>query len=326
MADSQKYYFINIKPNKLSLTELQETQSQDKFNYYDKNKFIELIEPYCELIKCSKEDILENMCNILTNANANANTQLDTISSYCTDNKIYQLCHNINLNLDNPNYLATKLKFGNKLLSDNVVLLVTEININNTSSELLEINYDDIYDLFIHINLHYGISVYVTDKIEQFIFDNKHQEEQLLCEVELYKFKFSVFSKNSSTSVKCNKIATRLCNKQIYGDVNIISHYSVIYYDDLTLESFNKLINIITDDNMLSKKELEDEYDNENKFIVKSKYRLLESRSKLVQNCICMKENDLKKCTRCYRIKYCSKECQINDWNRHKEFCLNFKK
>lgn len=28
------------------------------------------------------------------------------------------------------------------------------------------------------------------------------------------------------------------------------------------------------------------------------------------------------KCTRCNKIRYCSRECQISDWSRHKKFCF----
>ena len=35
------------------------------------------------------------------------------------------------------------------------------------------------------------------------------------------------------------------------------------------------------------------------------------------------KNNPSKKCSRCKRISYCSKECQVSDWNRHKvEECI----
>jgi len=33
------------------------------------------------------------------------------------------------------------------------------------------------------------------------------------------------------------------------------------------------------------------------------------------------KRKDLKTCSRCKCIYYCSKECQALDWPRHKEFC-----
>ena len=46
--------------------------------------------------------------------------------------------------------------------------------------------------------------------------------------------------------------------------------------------------------------------------------------------CICLKgypENDpfperSGKCSGCNKIRYCSRECQISDWSRHKKFCF----
>ena len=32
-------------------------------------------------------------------------------------------------------------------------------------------------------------------------------------------------------------------------------------------------------------------------------------------------ETDLKTCTRCYMVAYCSKECQARDWSVHKDYC-----
>lgn len=36
---------------------------------------------------------------------------------------------------------------------------------------------------------------------------------------------------------------------------------------------------------------------------------------------VCKKKEDLKGCTHCGFEKYCSKECQSQDWENHKEFC-----
>ena len=36
---------------------------------------------------------------------------------------------------------------------------------------------------------------------------------------------------------------------------------------------------------------------------------------------VCLKTDQLKRCTRCQIIKYCSKECQLSDWPDHKQIC-----
>lgn len=39
----------------------------------------------------------------------------------------------------------------------------------------------------------------------------------------------------------------------------------------------------------------------------------------------CKKENQsIKVCSKCKNAKYCSKECQINDWKTHKPECQNW--
>ncbi|KAH0834240.1 hypothetical protein J3R83DRAFT_11557, partial [Lanmaoa asiatica] len=35
----------------------------------------------------------------------------------------------------------------------------------------------------------------------------------------------------------------------------------------------------------------------------------------------CHQQDQLKLCSRCHAVKYCSKECQISDWKVHKSIC-----
>ena len=34
------------------------------------------------------------------------------------------------------------------------------------------------------------------------------------------------------------------------------------------------------------------------------------------------KKDKLSKCARCHAVTYCSRECQVEDWPRHKENCV----
>jgi len=36
----------------------------------------------------------------------------------------------------------------------------------------------------------------------------------------------------------------------------------------------------------------------------------------------CYKTTDTKKCTRCMKVGYCSKKCQVEDWLKHKLKCI----
>eukprot|EP01120_Amphizonella_sp_Union-15-10_P002576 TRINITY_DN12891_c0_g1_i1.p1 TRINITY_DN12891_c0_g1~~TRINITY_DN12891_c0_g1_i1.p1 ORF type:complete len:337 (-),score=56.28 TRINITY_DN12891_c0_g1_i1:4-1014(-) len=43
----------------------------------------------------------------------------------------------------------------------------------------------------------------------------------------------------------------------------------------------------------------------------------------LAKQCaVCCKTGNLSRCARCKNIRYCSKNCQIEDWNRHREACF----
>ena len=37
---------------------------------------------------------------------------------------------------------------------------------------------------------------------------------------------------------------------------------------------------------------------------------------------ICAKDGDsIKKCSKCFSVSYCGRECQVGDWVRHKRLC-----
>ena len=51
------------------------------------------------------------------------------------------------------------------------------------------------------------------------------------------------------------------------------------------------------------------------RFIEKNKENMCHTCHKVAQ------DNALKTCSRCKKVKYCSKECQVKDWKLHKKNC-----
>ena len=38
---------------------------------------------------------------------------------------------------------------------------------------------------------------------------------------------------------------------------------------------------------------------------------------------LCCSTKNLKECSRCKQVSYCSKECQLHDWKSHKPNCID---
>ena len=44
-------------------------------------------------------------------------------------------------------------------------------------------------------------------------------------------------------------------------------------------------------------------------------------RAVLCNSCLVHLANCGKKCSKCYTVSYCSRDCQLNDWKHHRKFC-----
>lgn len=128
-----------------------------------------------------------------------------------------------------------------------------------------------------------------------------------------------------------NKFATTISSDQlIHGMVFILLKYNEYCYETLDKNLLLRFYNLCTlplhyrdslsEDDMKSEKNMYGLPLVKNKwFILKNKE--LELKNKLNLCWTCEKRSKLKLCTGCYRLRYCSRKCQIDDYPEHKEDC-----
>jgi hypothetical protein len=119
-----------------------------------------------------------------------------------------------------------------------------------------------------------------------------------------------------------NKKATAISGKYvIYGDVKIALKSTDKLFTSINKELFKKILRVSQD--VLSKRELSNK--EKGNIVIKNKFCILEERynSKIVCCATCGKIENIKLCHGCYRTGYCSKECLIKNWPKHKYGCLH---
>lgn len=318
------YSFIVIKSNNFDINKykLITNNSSNKNDYLNKNIFLEDIKDYVTVIN-NINDLYDGLNKHLE---MTSETIGNTFDLYSNEYILYQLCYKSTKNKQNN--LSTYLSYNNTCFFDTCILLLNNINYTNYQTTLTSSKLDDIYELFVHKQLHYGIHI-KNNIYEQIIFDNKLtilnssiKIDTLITEINLFKFKFLIFSTLDATNNRDeNKIGTKLCNKKINQDIIIVSLYSDNTYDDLSINMFNYIINNITDNN--TEEEIIPEYD-ENKICkIKTKWRLLYNKQIKCNSCNKIITTKIINCEDCYRNNYCSENCKINHKLIHSKFCLN---
>jgi hypothetical protein len=320
---NNNYSFIVIKSNNFDINKyiLINNNSSNKNDYLNKNKFLEDIKDYVTVIN--------NISNIYDELNNHLEMTSDTIGNtydlYSNEYTLYQLCYKSTKNKQNN--LSTYLSYNNTCFFDTCILLLNNINFTNYKTTIYNSTLNDIYELFIHKLLHYGIHI-KNNIYEQIIFDNKLNIQntsinidKLLIEINIYKFKFLVYTTTNISDNIENKIGTKLCNKKIYQDIVIISLYADDIYDDLSINMFNYIINTISDNNI--EEDITPEYDENKISKIKTKWRLIYNKKIICNSCNKIITTKILNCEECYRNNYCSENCKINHKQIHSKFCLN---
>lgn len=333
---------VIIKPNNFKFIK--------KDHYKNHQKLIENINPYVEIKEIAFNEMMDA---IITTINLTPDEIGATETVYETRSHVYQLCflgkHGIQVpQEDNTNETNNINNLGRILcgekINGNCVLIKSKIN-NNYICSPDSVEIDDLIQIVYSKFVHIGIFVpedkeeklvefdYFDHPIEYYNITNYDDYDNYeIKNINFIEFDLCIIV-NKDNNNNINKRITRLISDQIiYGDVIIILKSTHEYYD-LTKDILEKLLVVAhgpLQDRKLKDNEIAENKKINNLPIVVNKYIILEERYKQYKNICqyCNKDLNDKQllCGGCYRVKYHSEECRLNDWEFHKLECLYNKK
>ena len=339
MENDNLIKIIIVKPNNFEFIR--------KDFYKNHQELIEKIKPYIEIKHIPFNDMMDTIVTTinLTPAEIGATETILETSSH-----IYQLCflgkQGIQVPQEENNDTVTtdinnlgRFLIGEKI-NGNCVIIKSKINDNYICSpdsvdidELVQI----VYSKFVHT----GVFVpedkdgklvefdYFDHPIEYYnIINQDEYDDYEIKNINFIEFDLCTVVKKDN-SINVNKRITRLFGDQIiYGDVIIISKSTHEYYD-LTINVLEKLLLVahgLLQDRKLNDNEIIEDKKINDLPMVMNKYIILEERYKQYKNVCQYCKIDLNDkqllCGGCYRIKYHSEDCRLNDWEFHKLECL----
>lgn len=274
------------------------------------------IEKFVEFIEIDGNSLVENIINYLDYEQGD---ELDTETILENKTNVFQICYKMKENPDLGNSLSYIL--SRKAIFGSSVLISNEYD---NPYKLSSITLDNIVDIF--MDKIYSQCIFITENgnmTEYYFRDIKEITNLLLksqnvnkYEIEIAGFKLDIYNTNNST--KTNVIGTRLIGDSlIKGDILIVYTLGDLILSQLHIDELKK-IELISLGNLEKRKS-----------IVRSsecnRYVFIEQLYKTYKHeCIlCKKTDNLKRCTKCYRIIVCSDECFKKYYHeQHKYDCI----
>lgn len=297
------------------------------------------ITPYISFDTADSSD--DMFAKVIEHTNMKENQFGDAFVCRDTDKEIYQIWHfnyednqmADEMSMKTFNGICSYMSPKRQLVHGKGVIIKNIITENGTCV-LGSITKKEIMDIFYTNVMHKAILLDPDPK--EIIFCQSPME--LLHEHDVKDFKWfelpflkhnlAVFIKKDPTDTRVNKLATRLTNTKVIGPAIITSRVSEYIFDDLTLETFNKIIKVAGGE-LINRKLTKDEQDTSDRIngipIIRNKHMILNKRIDRYKNKCngCGGEFEkLKRCSGCYRMAYHSRKCQREHWKDHKEKCL----
>ena len=299
-----------------------------------KEFFFEQIKDYVNIVSV---DSIDKMMETVVLSTGQTSDKLGHSSIvYQDSNNVYQLCHlkENNNSDDDVNGISSYLVIGKETIYGNTILVNSTIMDNGTcvpNSVTLDTISTLLYDKF---NFK-AVYVSTTDQFNDFTFQknpiveylDKDAAEYDHIDVNICNFNLIVYYQKDPEVNVINKKTTKLVgDTQVYGDVIVCSFSTENEFGSIDTTTLLNIIKIASGDmkkRIVLKEESREGAEIDKLPVVTNKYTLLNNRLiNHVEICnYCNRENASLTCTGCYRIKYCSKECQRDDWHRHKDDC-----
>ncbi|AUV58515.1 zinc finger domain-containing protein [Bandra megavirus] len=320
----------------------------------------EVISPYIEFIEVD-QDLLTNICNQLTKNFINRQPDeffYHTEASYASP-KVYlemMYCQPIwkdsVVDQSDINNLACLFSLKHNVINYNCVIIANKYTDNDIGITISDVSIQDILRVIRRrffftaslikdndiIKYYYQNPAYLVSQI--FGLDADAKIEKL--SVGLLKYNLNFYSQQDKNKY-INQIATRINGLyRLYGDVIVLHEFEENVYTNISIHEIKRL-NVLSYgrlyDRQLKDHEIHDEMvqdvDPEGKEIEKkktpnwSKYIIVNNRmlewNKHKTECINC-QNIMKKviiCDKCYRVKFCSVNCQQEFSSYHSDECIN---
>lgn len=263
----------------------------------------------------------------------------------CSDsiNNIYQLCHlnrkrnNMVENDDDINYLSSFLNTPKELIYGDSVFIKSTISQNGICVPT-NINLDEIVTILHNKLIPTCVLIKTDGSIDELKFFNnpitdvlkRNMEEFDSIEVPILDHNLIVFFEKDANSKLVNKKASKLIGtSKIYGSAVIVLMDTENSFGSIDKTLIKKLLTIASGD--ISTRDLTEDEKKTNEAdnglpIIMNKHIILEKRlSEYKYKCCnpnCESLGAISNiCTGCYRVNYCSKECQTENWSVHKNTC-----
>lgn len=285
-----------------------------------------------EIVKITKLKPASSDDNITTDVKQQCGSVINCMEDF---DALYQLCYldfkenDIEATDDDVNGIASCLSVGKILINGNAVLLKSSYNSNYTclpASITLNDIATNLYKNYVHKGVLIG-----DDKWK--IVDFYESPTEILgddiqyIEVPLYMHNLIICYKKEGEDY-INKQATQISGKsKIKGEVLLISKSTEYEFLDIDSNMFGMILSATAGPywtRVLTQDENDDKrIDGLN--VMMNRAIMMKIRTKDLQNKCnrCGKTENLKKCTGCYRVYYDNSTCLKEDWDRHKDDCLN---
>lgn len=300
------------------------------------------IQPWCNFTEIENSDIMDFVVHTI---DLNPEDFGDTSLCYETSRRVFQLCHkSVDDNTDTStlelNGLASYLVQSRTKVYGSVVVLASTIDPQTNICSPSNITIEDILHIINTRIQHKGIYLGCDGSVEEFLFTDdplwelSEEEKENLQQVEcpFLKFNLVLLIKVKPTNNTINGKATRLLGtSRIYDDVIIVHRSSEYDYLDLTKPTFSKLLTLAfggLHNRELTETEKSDGKKHNNLPLVINRYCIVEKRfAAYMAKCHgCSQElTDSIICSGCYRRHYHNIQCQKDDWEFHRDECLEGK-
>lgn len=297
-----------------------------------------VIEPYIEFINV--DDFLNDVClNLIKPFDKNPDDFFyHTEQSYSFPNQCIEIIYAQPLwdyHEDNINNIGCLFSLKHTVIENNCIILINKYDLTAknyavmddiTKKDILRVIRRRFFFSAILIKNNKLIKYYYQEPkiLIKKIFNLNENDNIQKLSFNILRYNFVFYFKQDD---KVNEIATRINGLyKLYGDVLIINEIEENVYANLSINEINKL-NLLSfgsiNDRELKDNEKHDIGDDKTIIPFWSKYIIVKNRlEKLKDNCYYCHNKIINPviCEKCYRIKYCSKDCQQK--HNHFEDCI----